>query len=485
MCNTYVRPEFDTTIELKDNAMLKVRPELFDEWDFEKNDKLGLEVYKATKGSNKKAWWVCRDNKEHKWDAMINSRTKGTGCSYCRGLKVNNTNSLTSLNPELAKEWHPTKNGDLTPHDVTCGSHTRVWWKCRTHENHEWEATINSRTNMNTSCPYCSGQKVLKGFNDMWTTNPELAKLLLIPEDGYKYMQNSGQKVDWKCPDCDEIIKNKTISMIMKNGLSCHKCSDGVSYPEKVMYCLLKNLNVKFKYEKTFTWSQAKRYDFYISSHDMIIEMHGIQHYVQTNRKRARSLQEEQENDRLKEQLAKDNGIDHYIVIDARYSEFEYIRNSIKNSKLNDMLDLNKVNWEEIHKNLIKSLIIQVCDEWNKGVKNISNLCEKFSLSRGTINNYLKKGAKANICEYSKDISIRTRNKINATKRNKSVVQISLNSTYITSWSSVSEAFNHLGKETGSSISACCKGKLKSAYGFKWMYKEDYEKYIEDQKQLA
>ena len=43
---------------------------------------------------------------------------------------IDKEKSLAYRFPELSKEWHPTKNGDLTPYDVTVGSHKKVWWIC-------------------------------------------------------------------------------------------------------------------------------------------------------------------------------------------------------------------------------------------------------------------------------------------------------------------------------------------------------------------
>lgn len=110
------------------NSMLKYRTELWIEWDFEKNDELGLDVWKITHGSGKKAWWVCK--KGHKWHSVIGTRTKGCNCPYCVGQKVDINNSLAKVKPEIAKQWHHTKNGDLTPYDVTYNSGLKVWWKC-------------------------------------------------------------------------------------------------------------------------------------------------------------------------------------------------------------------------------------------------------------------------------------------------------------------------------------------------------------------
>ncbi|MGD0170140.1 MAG: zinc-ribbon domain-containing protein, partial [Smithella sp.] len=49
--------------------------------------------------------------------------------------------SLLFCNPVLAREWHPTKNGSLTPSDVSVGSNRKVWWLCS--KGHAWPATVS------------------------------------------------------------------------------------------------------------------------------------------------------------------------------------------------------------------------------------------------------------------------------------------------------------------------------------------------------
>lgn len=81
-------------------------------------------------------------------------------------------NDLATVNPDLASEWHPTKNGLLLPSQVGAGTKRKVWWKC--HLGHEWEASVSSR-NKGSGCPYCAGQRAISGVNDLSTVNPGLA----------------------------------------------------------------------------------------------------------------------------------------------------------------------------------------------------------------------------------------------------------------------------------------------------------------------
>ena len=109
-------------------------------------------------------------------------------------------NSLLFSNPEIAKEWNYEKNGNLRPEHFESNSHKKVWWKCR--QGHEWQTAIANRTKGN-GCPYCSGQKVLMGYNDLQTINLILANEWnyekngeLMPSD---VTPNSSKIVWWKC----------------------------------------------------------------------------------------------------------------------------------------------------------------------------------------------------------------------------------------------------------------------------------------------
>jgi len=140
------------------------------------------------------------------------------------------------------------------------------------------------------------------------------------------------------------------------------------SYPERIVNSLLTSLGIDFAQEYVFPWSvitnkqgkqiSAKRYDFFIPDLSTIIEVHGSQHYDGSFESLGgRTLAEEQENDRQKERLAKENGIKHYIVINALNSNLDYIKTSIMlNSELAAMIDLSSINWNEIEAGTVKKV---------------------------------------------------------------------------------------------------------------------------------
>ena len=82
--------------------------------------------------SNKKVWWQCE--KGHEWEAAVSTRFRGSGCPYCAGKKVDDTNSLAALRPHLVKFWHNIRNGDLTPNSVYYGYTKKVWWVSVKHQ---------------------------------------------------------------------------------------------------------------------------------------------------------------------------------------------------------------------------------------------------------------------------------------------------------------------------------------------------------------
>ena len=179
----------------KDNCLAVLYSDLVKEWYFRRNGNLTPEDVRPNSG--KKVWWICK--KGHEWKARVADRTAGYGCPYCTRQKVCKNNCIETIRPDLAAEWHPTKNGKLSPRDVVFGSTKKVWWRCK--KGHEWKAIINSRS-QNHGCPYCTRQKVCKD-NCLQTVNSALAQEWhpslngrLTPRD---VTPGSGKKVWWRC----------------------------------------------------------------------------------------------------------------------------------------------------------------------------------------------------------------------------------------------------------------------------------------------
>lgn len=318
-------------------------------------------------------------------------------------------------------------------------------------------------------CSICSNKTIIRGINDISTTHPYLVKYFVNIEDTYTHSYGSScKKVLLKCDNCN-FEKYGTISNLIRRGFSCPKCGDGISYPEKIIFNTLEQFNILFKIQKTFSWSQKKRYDFYIPSLNCIIEAHGIQHYEKVNR--GKTLEEEQENDKLKKQLAKYNGIEHYIVIDCRESDLEFIKNNILISQLAQLINLTDIDWLECEKYARNSLVKKACDIWNNGIRNTLKISKIMKLEKNTIIRYLKQGSKLNICDYDPKVEMIKTIRKNGINNGCKVICLDTGEIY----NSASEA-GRLMNGTQSNISSCCTGKIKTAYGLKWMYYDDYLK---------
>ena len=216
-------------------SLAEHNPELIEEWDYEKNNELGISPYTVSYGSARKVWWKCK--KGHSYLADLNSRTnqgrKQNGCSVCAGLQIiEGYNDLKSRFPELIKEWNYDKNDVLgiKPNNISYGSSKKVWWKCA--KGHEWNAPICRRTgNQNSGCPYCSNQKLLKSYNDLESKYPELAKEFNIIKNKRlpsEYMYGSSSKVWWICNKCCYEWKT-AISHRTGNNTGCPNCAPKIN----------------------------------------------------------------------------------------------------------------------------------------------------------------------------------------------------------------------------------------------------------------
>jgi len=217
------------------NDLITTHPELAKEWHPILNG--DLKPTEVTRGfAGGKVWWKCSKHPDHEWKSTVDNRSSGKGCPICSNRQVvKGFNDLTTTHPELAKEWHPILNGEVKPTEVTRGCNDKVWWKCRKHPNHEWDAMVSQRS-QGASCPICSGHQILRGFNDLATTHPELLKewhpILngdLKPTDvsrGHK------GKIWWKCSkhpehEWDAFVTNRS------RGRGCPTCAEHGFNPGK------------------------------------------------------------------------------------------------------------------------------------------------------------------------------------------------------------------------------------------------------------
>ena len=178
------------------NDLLTTNPDLAKEWNYERNGALLPSDFSA--GSGKRVWWECANG--HEWESSILNRSHGHACPYCSGKTIlRGYNDLATTHPEIVLQWDYERN-ILKPKEVSHGSKQKVWWKCS--QGHSWDATIGSRVNGN-GCPYCSGKKVLNGYNDLATTHPSIAKEwdyeLNNSLSPFDLTAGSNRKIHWIC----------------------------------------------------------------------------------------------------------------------------------------------------------------------------------------------------------------------------------------------------------------------------------------------
>lgn len=184
--------------------------------------------------------------------------------------------SLAEANTELVKEWHPTKNGKLTPNDVAPRSNKKIWWKCT--KGHEWEAKISNRSALGRGCPVCTNKIVVEGVNDLGATHPQLAKEWHPNKNGNLTPKNvtygSGVKVWWLCSKGHEY--QATINH-RSSGTSCPVCNSGrqTSFAEQAVFYYVKKLYPDARSRYTARFLGRMELDVYIPSIKYAIEYDG------------------------------------------------------------------------------------------------------------------------------------------------------------------------------------------------------------------
>lgn len=251
----------------------------------------------------------------------------------------------------------------------------------------------------------------------IYEADKEFAKLFANEEDAKNNVRYSTEWADFKCPNCG-YVKSHKICSVYSYGLSCEMCSDGISIGEKFISNLLLQLNVQNKtHMRGFKWSKNiitdnkklcgnKEYDFYLPDYDIIIEVHGLQHYTNgcfetLNNSKVKTFNEEVENDKIKRELALQNGIksENYIVLDFRYTDFSWFEKTIKESKLASIFNIDKIDLKECYKKSLSSMIIESCKLYNLGYS-VNEIAEQFNVSKDAVRKWLKKGTKINLCAF-------------------------------------------------------------------------------------
>jgi hypothetical protein len=327
-------------------------------------------------------------------------------------------------------------------------------------------------------CSSCPKSRVILGVNSIVDTDK-----WMIPyfQGGYeqakKYSRGSSQKIYPVCPDCGR-IKDKEVpiyTIYKHHSIGC-SCSDKQSYPFKLMFSVLEQLNIPFETEISPYWIAPRRYDFYfeLDNEKYIVETDGRFH-KKDNMMSGQTKEESKMIDDYKDDMADRNGIE-VIRMECEKSDLEYIKYNIDNSILNYLFDLSIIDWNKAEEFALSNLVKKVCElKSNDFDMTTTKISKIMKLGVSTIISYLKKGSQIwDWCNYNpKEESLKI-NSINGKKCCKKV-EIFKDGISLGVFNSATELAIDSEKLFGvkllsSGISRVCSKIIKSHKGFIFNY---------------
>lgn len=491
------------------NDLEFVSPDIAKEWNYAKNENLRPSdvIYSTTR----KVWWKCSIC-NFEWESEIRNRTKDkkTGCPQCtlkiRGENKRKQNLLIKggiTNEKLKKEWDYEKNYPLKPSDETNGSNKIVWWICP--KGHSFQQKIVSRTLKNSNCPYCSNQKLLKGYNDFATTNPKLLKEWdyekngdLKPED---VMRGSKQKVWWKCSYGHSYFASLN-HRTSANPTKCPVCNSGrqTSFAEQAVYYYIKKVFPDAENRVQNVFDSNFELDIYIPSIRTAIEYDGVAWHKNQIERERRKYKLCQENNirliRLREMeyelgsdiadyvISFENLYKHKILELAIYNLIKYLTICLIvpiNFDINierDELEILK-GTKKVIKSSLQDSHPEIAKEWHPE-KNQD--LKPYHFTAGSTRKVYWLCPNCNN-EYQAAIYHRTSGTgcpkcgILKSKKMKSkpVVMIDINTNEVVEkFESISDASRKTNNSSGN-ICSVLRGERKHTKGYTWKYESDYK----------
>ena len=283
------------------------------EWDYEKNK--DIDPKRITYGSTKLVWWKCQKNSKHEWRAAINNRTnQNNSCPYCSNKKVLvGENDLATTHPDSLKEWDYNRN-IIKPEEITAGSNKKVWWLCHNYK-HSWSSAPVTKVIGGFGCPVCSGLRIEKGFNDLETLFPDVAKEWDYDKNDKNpdsVAARTRTKVWWKCKKGHSWQASIVSRTSLHTGCPiCAKPTQSSNSEKIVMVYLSKYFNdIKTNYKPD--WLDKHELDIYIPSIKVAIEYDGGRFHKDVKR------------DIWKDNKCIDNGIDLIRIRDSICPVYDY-----------------------------------------------------------------------------------------------------------------------------------------------------------------
>ena len=274
---------------LKEWCIENNRLDLLDEWDYDKNDDLTPDD--VSYGTKNKYYWTC--SQHHSYDLSPKSRTgQNQNCPYCSNHRLlqgyNDLEMYCRKNNKqhILDEWNYEENKKLgyTPQNVTPKSSKQVYWKCQ--KGHSYPAKISNKVIHNSTCPYCSNKKVLKGYNDLETYYKKNNLEYILSEYNYnkniinpdEILYGSHTEVWWKCSICGHEFHTQARYRLKHP--QCPVCQKrGTSFPEQaIIYYISQKYSDIINSHKSFGFEL----DIYIPSIKTAIEYDGLHWHSDT-----------------------------------------------------------------------------------------------------------------------------------------------------------------------------------------------------------
>lgn len=322
-------------------------------------------------------------------------------------------------------------------------------------------------------CPVCVNHIIVRGVNDIGTTDPELVSLFLDEEVAYCYSRCSSKRVYVKCPYCGR-TKKMIISELTKIGyVTCEVCSDSISYPNKFAHELFRQLSeqyIEYRSEYSPVWIGKLRYDNYVellNGDRIIVEMDGAYHYT-------KNYDYLTKNDLYKDKMAQKHGISmirvncNYLKVGQRYNMVK--TNLIK--ALNDIFDLSEVDWDKCNEMAISNKLIEVLDYYQNNPRlGLPEIARDCKISMPTLYEYLYTGEELGLCTYVRADPNRTRN-------SKPIAMYDLNMSLIGIYKSgkqIAELFSELNFSHRQIRQCATDNKPYKNYIFRFATYEEYQ----------
>lgn len=416
----------------------------------------------------------------HIWDTSIPiNLLRGFGCPEC--FKVNLGNRSRMSDDEYIKRLND-NDIPLIPLEKYQNRFTPILHKCK---------LCNAKRKYSPSqlfnekhCVVCQGSGIVAyyGVNSLYDTHPEIANMIIDKEILKNVTSKSSIRTDFICKNCGTIVKNKKIQYVVKHGLPCQKCADGISYPMKFVSNVLEQLCITYETEVVFKdWNFLFHNKKYIPRYDIVFDNYIIEvdggFHKKIHSKSKLTLDDVKFIDSEKDRLALEN---NYILIriDAYEPDIDYMKNSILKSKLSDLYNLEDIDWDKCHEFSLKSCVKEVCDIWNECDNPSVNMVSDISgYKTGSVRRWLKTGASIGLCNYDSKKEMSKNGKIPRHE----ISVICLN--HLKAFKSQKLAAKYYNINDSSSILRSCKNREysggkdpKTNEKLYWMYYEDYLK---------